>query len=371
MEKKNKLLMIFGGIALVVLVVAVGLVVMFHGKKDSGTKTTEVKEENVDPVIKEAKSYLELSDYKNVTLKTAEIDQELQSNIDDTLEAHATYKKIKKGKVKSGDTVNIYYVGKMDGTAFEGGTCSKETNPEGYDLEIGSNTFIPGFEDGLIGKKVGGTYDINVTFPDEYTPNPDYAGKDAVFTVTINSMQGKKIMPKLTDEFVKENLTDYTSVKDYKEKLRKSIIRSKAISQVVNDSKITKYPEDQMKAMKKQLRTSIESYLSQQGATLDDYLESTKSSKDDYDKQVEKTAKENVGSQIVYNAILQAENKEVTEEEYKEALDKYLTNYNCEKESDLDKSFQSMYGAKAKNIIYSDLLYDKAADLVAELVKEE
>lgn len=124
--------------------------------KKSESSTSELTE------IKNAKSYITLSDYKTINLKTADIDKQVESKIAQDLESYTSYKKIKKGKVKKGDTVNIYYEGKVDGKAFDGGSLTKETSPEGYDLEIGSGTFIAGFEDQLIGKTIGKTYDINV-----------------------------------------------------------------------------------------------------------------------------------------------------------------------------------------------------------------
>lgn len=330
--------------------------------------SSEEKEEN--PLIENAKSYIDLANYTTISLKTADIDEQLQSKIDEELDSQATYKKIKKGKVKSGDTVNIYYVGKVDGEAFDGGSCTKDTNPDGYDLTIGSQTFIDGFEDALIGKSIGKTYDINVTFPDSYSANADLAGKDAVFTVTINSKQGKKIKQKFTDKFVKKYLTDYESAEDYKTQNRASIIRSMAIAKVCEDTKVNDYPEDKIESMETQLKTSIEAYLSQNNVTLDDYLANMNTTEEEYQKQVEETAKEDVANQLVYNAIAQAENLEITEDEYQEELETYLTNYSCEKESDLDDTFKKTYGTTAKKIIYNDLLYQKVADYLVNNVKE-
>ncbi len=337
-------------------------------KKETKAEKTEKKAE--DPFIKEAASYIDLAEYKTITLKTSEIDEKLQSQIDSMLAASASYEQIKKGKVKDGDTVNIYYVGKMDGEAFEGGSCTEESMPSGYDLTIGSNSFIDGFEDALIGKTIGKTYDIDVTFPKEYKNNPDLAGKPAVFTVTLNYKRGKKIEPKLTEEFVKANLPDYKSVKEYKEKSRESIIRSMAVEKVCKDTKVNDYPKDRVSNMEKQIKTSIESYLTQNNSTLDDYLAGLNITEEDYIAQIETTSKQDVANQLVYNAIAQAENIEITDEEYKKELDTYMTNYGCEKESDLNETFNDMYGTTANMIINNELLYSKIADYLAGNVKE-
>ncbi len=367
MRKANKLL---------VLVLCAGLTMTaFTGcgekaekKKTEAEKKTEKTSE--DPFIKDAASYIDLAEYKMISLKTSDIDEKLQSEINTALEGNASYKQVKKGKVKEGDTVNIYYVGKMDGEAFEGGSCTEESMPAGYDLTIGSHSFIDGFEDALIGKSIGKTYDIDVTFPDPYDHNPDFSGKPAVFTVTLNYKQGEKLTPKLTDDFIKEYLPDYKSVEDYKKKTRESIVRSMAVEKVCKDTTVNDYPEDRISGMEKQLKTSIESYLTQNNSTLEDYLSGLRISEEDYKAQIETTSKQDVANQLVYNAIAQAENIEISDDEYKKELDTYLTNYSCKKESDLNKTFEDMYGATASVIINNDLLYNKIADYLAKNVKE-
>lgn len=372
-KKKNKLSWILAAVLVILVLACTVMGILYATKKgpfSSKLKPVVKEEETVDPIIKDAANYVDLADYKKITLNKSEIDTELNDQISQALDDYAEYKKVKKGKVKKGDTVNIFYVGKVDGEAFEGGSCTKETNPEGYNLEIGSNTFIPGFEDGLIGKKIGKTYDVNVTFPEEYSQNADLAGKAAVFTVTINYKNGAKKKVKFDDAFVKKNLTDYQSAADFQQKNRNSIVRSMAIKQVVEGSKIKEYPKAYVDAMKKQLRTSIEGYLSQRGMSMDDYLSQGNLTKEGYEEQVEKTAKENVGGQVVYNAIMQLENIKIDEADYKKELDNYLKNYNVEKEADLDSTFQSIYGTRAKNIIYSSLIYNKVADYLVEQVTE-
>jgi len=338
-------------------------------KAESGEKTDETKKSE-NPLIENAASYVDLVDYKTVELKKSDIDQAVQDKMNQELDTYATYKKIKKGKVKSGDTVNIFYVGRMDGVAFDGGSCTKDKYPDGFDLTIGSNSFIDGFEDALIGKTVGKTYDIDVTFPESYPNNPDLAGKPAVFTVTLNHLRGDKIKAKFDDEFVKKNLTQYDSVKDYKSKNRKTIIRSKAMEQVCQDSEVKSYPEDKVEEMRTQLDTSITSFVTRQNMKMADYLAQNQMTQEEYDKQLEENAKTDVGNQIVYNAIAQAEKIEVSEDEYQTELNTYLTNYGCKSETELDTTFTTNYGTTAKNIIYNELLYGKVADYLVDNVKE-
>ena len=151
-------------------------------EKESGSTSTSESVETLG--IKNASSYIKkMADYGTIKIEKAKIDKQLQERINSLLEQYPSAEQITSGKVKSGDTVNIYYVGKINGEEFEGGSCTKETQPDGYDLEIGSGTFIAGFEDSLIGKEIGKTVDINVTFPENYSSD-ELAGKDAVFTVS-------------------------------------------------------------------------------------------------------------------------------------------------------------------------------------------
>ena len=193
--------------------------------------------------------------------------------------------------------------------------------------------------------------DIDVTFPETYENNPDLAGKPAVFTVTINSKQGKKIVPELTD---------------YKESLKNDTSKSMAISKLVDDSEVKTYPKDKLKQVKKQLETSITYYLSQYGSSLSAYLEQMGMTEDQYKEQVEKTAKDNVKKQLVLNAIAQAEKIEVTKEQYKESLDTYLNANGCKKESDLDKIFKQQFGAKTKVVIYPDIIEKNVGDFIVD-----
>ncbi len=329
--------------------------------------------DKVSTLVNKTKSnadYVTLGDYKSVNLKTADIDAKVQSSIDDDLGEHADYKHITKGKVKDKDTVNIYYVGKVDGKKFDGGSCTKENYPTGYDLTIGSGSFIDGFEDGLIGAKVGSKLKVKVTFPDPYTNNPDLAGKPAVFDVTVNYIRGAQITPELDEDYVKENLSDYKSVDDYKTSLRSDTIEAMAWDAVFNAAKVNDYPQDKVDAMYKQLNTSITYYLEQNSYALSDYLSAQNTTSADFKKQLTDTAKQDVGKQLVYGAIADEQKITVSDEDYQKELKDYLTNYNCDDEDALNKIFNSYYGTDAKEIIEDDLLFKAVKAYLVKNVKE-
>lgn len=181
-------------------------------------------------------------------------DEEVDNRITSDLLDHTTTREVDR-KVQEGDTVNIDFVGKMDGQEFEGGSGN-------YDLVIGSNSFIEGFEEGLIGAEKGETRDLELTFPEDYHPEQGLNGRDVVFTVTVNTVS-ESVTPELTDDFVKSlELTDASgqavaNVKDYEGYVRNSIIderkatyentvKSEIVGQIVDGSKLKQDPPANM-----------------------------------------------------------------------------------------------------------------------------
>ena len=174
-------------------------------KKDSkkdNTETTSASEQETtvpgsnpkDSVAEGDAKVTELAEYKGLEVYKSKVtiaDTSVDSSVNSILSQYP----VKEGKVTDKSIVNIDYVGKLDGEAFERGTAQGQT------LDIANSTYIKGFAEGLVGVKIGDTVDLNLTFPDPYDNNPDLAGKAVVFTVTVNS-----VMPELTDEFVAANI---------------------------------------------------------------------------------------------------------------------------------------------------------------------
>ena len=193
--------------------------------------------------------YVETFDVNDVTLAKSDLeftDAEVEEDIQSQLENFKELNTDKKLEVKSGDDVSIDYVGTMDGEEFEGGSA------EDYTLTIGSGSFIEGFEDQLIGTHPGDQVTVNVTFPDPYENNPDYAGKDASFAVTV---KGIYQLGEFTDEFVQKNLSDKAqTVDEYKQYLKDTNYQTNlenAITEyVTNNVSAEKYPKDYLKHLK-------------------------------------------------------------------------------------------------------------------------
>lgn len=341
-------------------------------KKDDDNKTEEyISEADIYKDLDFSK-YVTVGDYETIQLSKKDIDDKTDIMVKTNIENTDSYKKDKKSKIKEGDTVNIYYVGKMDGKEFDGGSCTKENSPEGHNLKIGSGDFIEGFEDGLIGKKPGKTYDIKTKFPEEYKLNPDYSGKEAIFTVTVNYILD---WPALSDKFVEDNFKDFNkdyknTAKDYTRYIRDTVVRNMAWDYVYTKSDIKDYPEDLLERIKTQYSTPIIYYLKQNGTNLEDYLSMQSMTKEDFENNIETNAKKDLGERLVCNAIAQKEGIGLDKEAYQKALDSYLKDYAVENQEELDKLFVDYFGTKSEDIINIEILYGSINDFLTGKVKE-
>lgn len=190
-----------------------------EANKDAENQTEVLTDKNLSSIDVE-KYVTKIGEYKGMELNAPEkkviTDEEVNSYIDYLLSTDKKEQEVTGRAVQDGDIVNIDYVGKKDGAAFDGGTA------EGQDLQIGSGTFIEGFEDGLIGSKIGDVVELNLTFPEEYHTE-DLAGQAVVFTVTVNKIT-ELVKPELNDEYVASlAIEDVKTVDDYKNYIKKSL----------------------------------------------------------------------------------------------------------------------------------------------------
>lgn len=245
---------------------------------------------------------VKLCDLTGITVETSPkltVDEDMVNSQIDYLRKN--YLTETEDAAKEGDTVNIDFVGKMNGEAFDGGSGT------GYDLVLGSGSFIDGFEDQLIGAKKGEKLEVNVTFPESYPNNPDLAGKPAVFDVTVNKVS---TMPELTDQWVKEHAEDMGSKASDVASFRveqqallqaqvdyqyNNTIQQDALQQIVDTSEITvsdamqKYAEDyvisQEVSTAKQYGHGLADMLNMYGMSVDDFKKEISSYATDYAKQ--------------------------------------------------------------------------------------
>ena len=270
-------------------------------------------------------SCVTLGDYKGLSL-TKEIqqvtDEDVQKAIDSAVST--TLQEVDEAAAE-GDTVNIDYVGTLDGEEFDGGSA------EGYDLVLGSHSFIDGFEDGLVGCKAGEEKKLNLTFPANY--NEELGGKDVVFKVKVNAV--KRAAKEISEEWVLAN-TDSASIEDYGRATRVQLeesnaanaeynLQSAAWQTVVEGSTINQYPEKLVEFGSAVYANQLESYCQYYNVSLDDYLSTVGSSKEEYEEQ-KKNYGENLAAQLlVMAAIESAEGLSNEDDEYHTLLEQYVT----------------------------------------------
>ena len=271
-----------------------------------------------------------LGDYKGVTVeKTIQsvTDEDVQNEIDNAL---ANYPVEVDQAAKEGDTVNIDYVGKIDGEEFDGGS------DQGADLKLGSGKFIDGFEDGLIGARKGETRTLNLTFPEDYTQ--DLAGKAVEFTVTVNAV--KEPLSEPTDQWVADNIKGYDNLADYKAGIRseqeesneqtaENQVRYAAWTQVIDNCTINEYPETLVEVGKKLYEQQVETYAKYAGMELDAYIESSGLTQEEYQSNMEEYGKNVAAQALVCQAICDKEGFAIGDDDYQKALQDMLTEYGC------------------------------------------
>ncbi|MCM1159324.1 MAG: trigger factor [Clostridium sp.] len=297
--------------------------------------------------------YVTLGEYKGIeyTQNVEEVtDEAVQQQVDSFLESKAENSDVTGRAVKNGDIVNIDYVGTMDGVAFEGGTA------EGQDLEIGSGSFIPGFEDGLIGHDIKEEVSLDIQFPDPYPNDPDKAGKDVNFKVTINSIKVKEV-PKLTDDFVKEN-TEYDTIDAYKASIREDLeeqnknsaeqqARNDIFNKAVENCQISGYDEEEVKQLVddefKSFKETAENYESY-GYSYEDVLSMHGYDTEDALKEgITNYVKQYLNQKMVLYCIADAEGITVSSEETDKKVEEYMETYGVETKEEVYDYFGDDY----------------------------
>lgn len=232
--------------------------------------------------------------------------------------------------VEDGDIVNIDYTGTRNGEAFDGGSA------EGYDLTIGSGSFIDGFEDGLKGHKVGEEVTLNLTFPEDYKNNKDLAGQDVVFKVKINKIQ-QKVVPELTDEWVAQQSIDgVATTEEYKDYVYQQLmkqaqssydsdVQSKIAQYMVENSTYKKDPPKEMiDRISESMKTYYTKYAKQYGMELDDFLKTSMNADEDNPEQViTDNATDSAKELLVLKVIADKENLNPSRTEFNTQLSNY------------------------------------------------
>ena len=313
------------------------------------------------------KPEIKIKKYEGLKIKKDKLEvkeEEIQDEIDHLLEQYAELV-VKEGTVENGDTVIIDYEGFLDGVPFEGGKA------ENYSLVIGSNTFIPGFEEQLIGMDKDSEKEIKVTFPEDYHAE-NLKGKETTFKVKVHEIKTKENR-ELNDEFfedlgmegVNSLETLKESIKEHLEAHKKTDIENKFVDDMLDAiSKQTEIdiPEEMVEDEINHLIKRFEEQLKYQGVSLDLYYSLTKSTEKDLREQVEKEAFKNVLYRLILEELVKILEITVTDEEANEELEKMAKQYNATKE-DIQKELGGM------DMIKYDIEIRKAFDKLEELNK--
>lgn len=337
-----------------------------------GSKETDETAETVDP-----DDYVTLGNYQDLNVDVTYVtytEEDVQAAIEQELAAYVQiydlydYEPIVSANtVESGSIVNIDYEGKIDGETFDGGSA------QGAHLEIGSGSFIDGFEDGLIGKTVGETVDLDLTFPDDYQ-NTDYAGKDAVFTVSINSIDDRKT-PEYTDDLISQiyGSSGITTYDDYVQYIKDYVESScndqndTALDNAVWDAvyatcEVSDPPQSMVDKQYEDLVEYFEAYAEYSNMDMDTFITSQMGmDTETFEAQNQESAKEQAQIELAYMALAKAEGIEVTDDMVNEVAEAEYADYGYE-------SADAIIEAMGQEDFESYVLRKKVMERLKELV---
>jgi trigger factor len=331
----------------------------------------EKGKEFIFKAVVDTKQEVTLGEYKGLTIEDIDPEvsaKEVDQYVDMIRSKQAEVKTItdKRNVLKKGDTANMDFVGKKDGVAFPGGSA------EGYDLEIGSGSFIPGFEEQMEGMKVEEVRNIELSFPEDYYVS-DLAGQPVVFEVTLHAIK-RKILPELNDEFVKD-VSNFETVAEYKEDIKNMLSAEKtaeiknrhkaAVAQQVVEASDVVAPESMVNEETESSMNDIRFTMKQQGIELEDYLKMTNGKLEDIENECRMRAEALVKQTIVFEAIAEKEGLAVSDEDLEAEYAKMSEMYNQPVETIREVfAMRGQVGAIKRN-----LLLEKVADFLLENAK--
>ena len=336
-------------------------------KPDINVTQIEKGKDLIFTAIMQTKPEAELGKYKGIEIKKIEYnvsEEDINHELGHMQEHNSRIVSIDNRAVKSGDITVIDFEGFVNGEAFEGGKA------EGHELEIGSNQFIPGFEDQIVGMKIDEEKEIKVKFPDEYF-SKDLAGKDATFKVKLHEIK-KKELPKLDDEFAKdvsefdtlEELKADIKAKQEKQNEEKAIYETQeAVIKAVCENMKVEIPSGMIETEIDNMLKDIEQRLSYQGLKLEQYLKMIGKSKEDMRKEYEPQAMQTIKSRLALEAVAKAEKIEATDKEIEEKIKEMAKNYGKENDEELLKN------ENVKNYIKQGLESEKTIDFLVKNAK--
>ena len=310
-----------------------------------------------------------LGEYKGLEVAKTDVEvseEEVAAELEKEREKNARTISVEDRAVENGDMIMLDFEGFVNGVAFDGG------KGENYPLTIGSNAFIPGFEEQLVGAKIGEDVEVNVTFPEEYQA-PELAGCAAVFKCKVNEIKVKEL-PELDDDFA-QDVSKFDTLDEYKEDVKAKLAANKAdaakrakedavIEKIIENAQMD-IPEAMIDTQARQLVDEFAQRIQAQGLSFEQYLQFTGMTLDTALEQMKPNAVKRIQSRLVLEAVVKAENIEVSEEDVKAEIAKMAETYKM----DADKLAEIMSDEEKKQI-QMDMAIEKAVELVTEAAKE-
>ena len=327
----------------------------------------EKGKELIFTAVVETKPEVELGKYKGIEIKKIEYttsDKDIEHELGHMAERNARLVSVEDRAVENGDITIIDFEGSIDGVAFEGGKA------ENHELEIGSHTFINGFEDQIVGMKLEEEKDIKVKFPDDYF-SKDLAGKDAVFKVKLHEIK-KKELPKMDDEFAKD-VSEFDTLDELKNSIKEKLdtqnvekakyeTESEAIKAVCDNAKLD-IPNGMVEVEIDNMMKDMETRLSYQGLNMHQYLQMMNKTENDIRDNFKEQARESIKTRLVLEAIVKAEKIEATPEEITEKIKEMASQYG-RKEEELQENEQ------LKEYLSASIENEKAIDFIVKNAKK-
>lgn len=306
-----------------------------------------------------------IEQYKGLEVQKVEAgkvtDEAVEESIQSTLQANSTKNDVTDRAVQEGDIATIDYVGKKDGVEFDGGSATD------YPLAIGSGQFIDGFEEGIIGHNIGETFDLNLTFPEQYS-SAELAGQDVVFTVTVKGIQ-EVVLPELTDEFIQEVSETSKTVEEYKKEVKadlersneataKSTLQQNVWKALIEKCKVEKYPEDK----KKELTDNVNAQYGQMAAMYG-LADAETLVKQVFGITIEEMVENTIKQEFAVELIAEKEGLKVSDKDYKAGVKKYAEQYGYDDTAEFEKII-------GKDNLKKVILQEQVTDWLVENCKQ-
>ena len=310
-----------------------------------------------------------LGDYKGVEVPKTEItvtDEDVDAEIKKEQEKNSRTINVEDRGAQLQDVVTIDFEGSVDGVPFDGGQATE------YPLTLGSNTFIPGFEDQLVGAKVGDDVDVKVTFPEEYQAK-ELAGKEAIFKCAVKKIEAKEL-PELDDDFAKD-VSEFDTLAEYKEHIKTNLVERKeneakrakedaAVDKAIENAQMD-IPEAMLMTQCRQMLDDFSRRMQSQGLSMDQYFQFTGMTADKMMEDMKPQALKRIQTRLVLEKVAEVENIQPTEEEVNEEISKMAEAYKME----ADK-LKELLGERELEQMKKDMAVQKAVTVIADSAKE-